>query len=85
MKKQYEKPVLLMESFQLDVGVAACDGIEAIPIHKSEMECHFDAGDMIYFAAENASCNYDPVNPNEWGDSECYHGYNSGGITFFSS
>lgn len=83
MKKTYSKPRIVIESFQLDVGVASCTG--GINIHKSERECEFDAGGMLYFTTGNADCNFDAVNPNEFGDDLCYHGYNSGGLIFISS
>ena len=82
MKKVYKKPMIVIESFQLDAGVAACEGIN---IHKAESECEFDAGSMVYFTSTNLDCNFDAVNPNEFGDDLCYHGYNSGGLTFIAS
>lgn len=81
MKKVYGKPRIVIESFQLDVGIAACD----VSIHKSEYECEYEAGSMVFFTEENMDCNYDVVNPNDFGDKECYHGYNSGGVIFIAS
>lgn len=78
MKKVYTKPVLAVESFQLDVAVASCSGENAVVLNYSEKSCNFAAGSMIYFTEGNsAGCNFDAVNPNEFGDAICYHGYNS--------
>lgn len=88
MKKVYTKPILAVESFQLDVAVASCSGDGAISLSYGEKSCNFDAGSMIYFTDGNsAGCNFDAVNPNEFGDAICYHGYNSNipGIMFIAS
>ena len=85
MKKKYSKPIVIFESFQLDTGVAACsDG--GISINKNEGDCEFDAGGLVYFINTNSDCNFDAVNPGDFGDKLCYHGYNNGqGLIFISS
>ena len=88
MKKKYSKPIAVIESFQLDTGVAACSdgGQNAVVINKSEYDCEFDAGGLIYFTGENDDCNFDAVSPGDFGDKLCYHGYNNEmGLIFISS
>ena len=88
MKKKYSKPIAVIESFQLDTGIAACSdgGENAVVINKNQLDCEFDAGGMIYFTKGNDDCNYDAVSPGDFGDKECYHGYNNDlGLIFIAS
>lgn len=88
MKKKYSKPIAVIESFQLDTGIAACSdgGDNAVVINKNQLDCEFDAGGMIYFTKGNDDCNYDAVSPGDFSDKECYHGYNNGlGLIFIAS
>lgn len=88
MKKKYSKPIAVIESFQLDTGIAACSdgGDNAVVINKNQLDCEFDAGGMIFFTKGNDDCNYDAVSPGDFDDKECYHGYNNGlGLIFIAS
>lgn len=81
MKKKYEKPVLMIESFQLDATVAAsCSSQDGIPIHYGESNCVFDGG--AYFNYNN--CDEDVTGSDDDGhDTICYHGPElTGGLTF---
>ena len=85
MKKKYSKPIAVFESFQLDTGVAACSD-DGISINKNELDCEFDAGGLVYFTNSNTDCNFDAVNPGDFDDKLCYHGYNNHlGVIFISS
>lgn len=84
MKKIYKKPIIMVESYQLDVGIASCSGDGGIVIQYAEDNCYYNAGGMIYYA--NESCDFNPNEPNDFGDDYCYHGLNNGlGLPFFSS
>lgn len=86
MKKKYSKPVAVIESFQLDTGVASCTGDGGYAIGYSQDSCEYPAGTAIYFTAGNKDCTVDVVNPNEFGDNLCYHGYNNiANIIFIAS
>lgn len=83
MKRTYGKPVLAVESFQLDAAVAAtCSSQGYIPINYSEDTCSFDNGQ--YFNYNN--CQMDLTGPGGDGnDTPCYHGPLLAGATFISS
>ena len=83
MKKKYEKPLLIIESFQLDATVAAsCSSQGYIPIDYNEDGCSFDNGQ--FFNLNN--CQVDLTGPNGDGnDTTCYHGPTEAGYTFISS
>lgn len=85
MKKKYSKPIAVIESFQLDTGVAACsDG--GYSIGRTEYDCEYGAGSAVFFVNTNSDCVIDIVNPNDFGDKLCYHGYNNPyDIIFISS
>lgn len=73
MKKAYTKPMIAIETFQLNAGVAACKD----NIHKTQYECEYEADGLIYFGGYNGDCTWDPEDSGIEGDDICYHGYNS--------
>ena len=73
MKKAYTKPMIAIETFQLNAGVAACKD----NIHKTQYECEYEADGLVYFGGYNGACNWDPEDSGIGGDDICYHGYNS--------
>lgn len=78
----------MVESYQLDVGIASCSGDGGIVINQSSgVSCEFDAGGMVYYTSgENGECTFNPDNPNDFDDDYCYHGMNNGlGVSFISS
>lgn len=83
MKREYKKPVLAVESFQLDASVAAsCSSQGYVPIGYSENTCTFDNGQ--FFNLNN--CQFDLTGPDGDGnDTLCYHGPLLAGSTFISS
>lgn len=72
MKREYKKPYLLVEPYQLDAPVAAtCSEQDFIPINHYQNTCIFDG---FFYAMQ---CKEDVVN------GECYHGpLTSDGIIF---
>ncbi len=45
MKKYYEKPIIALESFQLNAAIAdACSTYGYIPINQGELSCSFGGG-----------------------------------------
>ena len=83
MKREYKKPVLAVESFQLDAAIAAsCSSQNYIPIHYGEDNCTFDNGQFF----NSTNCQFDLTGPDGDGnDTECYHGPVFAGVTFISS
>ena len=83
MKKRYIKPLILIESFQLDAAVAAsCSSQDYIPINFSEDTCTFDNGQFFNYY----NCQMDLTGPEGDGnDTICYHGPLIAGMTFISS
>lgn len=85
MKKKYSKPIAVIESFQLDTGVAACSD-NGYSIGRTEYDCEYGSGSAVFFVDANSDCVIDIVNPNEFNDKLCYHGYNNPAhIIFISS
>lgn len=88
MKKKYEKPILIIESFQLDATVAAsCSSNNFAPLGYTENNCGYGIGfesKYQYFNFDN--CDVDLVGSGgDANDSVCYHGPVATGITFISS
>ena len=83
MKRKYSKPVLVVESFQLDAAIAAtCSEQNYIPINHYEDTCSFDNGQ--FFNCNN--CQLDLTGPEKDGnDTTCYHGPFLAGSTFVYS
>ena len=84
MKKEYKKPLIAVESFQLDAAVAGtCVANGFIPIGHGEDNCWF--ADRQFFNYNN--CQFDLTGPGGDGnDTLCYHGpTETGGMTFISS
>ena len=83
MKKKYEKPVLIIESFQLDATIAAsCSSQGFIAINYGEDECTFDNGQFFNYN----NCQMDLTGPGGDGnDTLCYHGPMLAPATFISS
>ena len=83
MKRPYTKPVLIIESYQLDMNIASCSGDGKQPIGLTQDTCTYNHGGPVYFSD---NCPDDIVNPIEPGDGFCYHGFNAGfGDIFFAS
>lgn len=87
MKKKYEKPVLLIESFQLDAAIAgSCSGEGYIAIGHWAETCGDGTGNEHYkwYAFSDTTCEVDVAGPEDDGsDSFCYHGpMASGGLTY---
>lgn len=80
MKKEYKKPYLLVESFQLDAAIAgACKQAGLTPINHYLNTCTAaeEAPELGYFGAACEAAGGDNVNLWEGGDSNdgfCYHG-----------
>ena len=54
MKKNYVKPTLVIESFQLDAAIAAsCSSQDFIPINYGENSCGFDEIDYELYETNN--------------------------------
>ena len=89
MKKKYEKPVFIIESFQLDATIAAsCSSQGFISINYGQNNCGRGAGidkEFQYFNQHN--CEIDLAGPEEDGnDYLCYHGPTAAaGMTFINS
>lgn len=89
MKKKYEKPVLIIESFQLDATIASnCSSTNYEPLGYTENDCGYGVGiesDFQYFNYFN--CDVDLVGSGaDANDTICYHGpMATGGITFINS
>ena len=83
MKKVYMKPMIVIESFQLDATVAAsCSSQGYTPINYGENSCSFDDGQ--YFNSNN--CQMDLTGSGgDRNDTICYHGPSLVGVTFISS
>lgn len=83
MKKEYKKPYLLVETFQLDAAIAAsCSSQGFIPIGRSENTCSFDGGQFFNYN----NCQMDLTGPEGDGnDTKCYHGPMLAGNTFIAS
>lgn len=78
MKKEYRKPYLLMESFQLNAAVASScssQGMTAINYYMNNCTAQEEAPDLNYFGP---ACAADGIDVNLIGadsnDGICYHG-----------
>lgn len=88
MKREYKKPYLLVESFQLNAAVAgSCAAQHGITINYGENSCGFDVGvtkQFQYFNYKN--CEVDLTGPDDGNDTICYHGpLAAGGLVFIAS
>lgn len=84
MKKNYVKPYLAVESFQLDAAIAAaCSSQGFIPINYGENSCTFDNGQFF----NSINCQVDLTGPGfDGNDTICYHGPTlTPGMTFLAS
>lgn len=83
MKKVYKKPIVVIESFQLDAAVAAsCSSQGYIPINHGENTCTFDNGEFFNYN----NCQMDLTGPEgDNNDTTCYHGPLLAGSTFVAS
>ena len=83
MKRTYTKPLIAMESFQLDAAIAAsCSSQNYIPINYGEDDCTFDNGQFFNFK----NCEMDLTGPEGDGnDTTCYHGPLIANQTFIAS
>ena len=81
MRKSYQKPILAVESFQLDAAIAgSCSGQGYVPLNHYEKNCQFDGR---FFSSQ---CYEDVVTPSNPNDEICYHGPTAtGGMTFIYS
>ena len=68
MKKNYRKPILVMESFQLDAAIAGtCTGKGGTSVNYSEDKCYLDNG---LFASNN--CYINVIEQGDSNDGICY-------------
>lgn len=83
MKKKYEKPIFIVESFQLDASIAAsCSSQGYIPINYGEDTCTFDNGQFFNYN----NCQVDLTgHGGDGNDKDCYHGPFEANATFISS
>lgn len=84
MKKVYKKPIVVIESFQLDAAVAAsCSSQGYIPINHGENTCTFDNGEFFNYN----NCQVDLTgSEGDGNDTQCYHGpMAASGTTFVAS
>lgn len=74
MKKQYKKPYLALESFQLNAAIAnACSTTKRTPIRHQEDTCSYPVGSGQFFSLFN--CQVDVSDgSNDGNDTLCYHG-----------
>lgn len=85
MKKEYSKPFLVLESFQLDAAIAASCSDEGIPLNHFIGSCFENTGDGYLF---DNKCGVDLTAPGtgDVNDRMCYHGPElSEGKTFIYS
>lgn len=78
MKRNYNKPYLVMESFQLNAAIAtSCSGEGKQPIHYGENTCIVgDDKDETYIEYLGNACEVDVVGKVGGDDNDefCYHG-----------
>lgn len=88
MKKKYEKPIFIVESFQLDASIAAsCSSQGYQPIGYGENNCGFEPGtDKQWQFFNYNNCDLDITGPGGDGnDTVCYHGPIDASTTFINS
>lgn len=88
MKREYKKPYLLVETFQLNAAIAAaCSSDGGIAINYGENSCGFDRGTTKQFQFFNyINCEVDLTGPADGNDTICYHGPTvSPGLLFINS
>ena len=74
MKKDYKKPYLLVESFQLDAAIAAsCSSETKIPLHYGLDSCTLEE-EMFGFGYFGNQCRHDVKVEGDGNDTICYHG-----------
>lgn len=74
MKKDYKKPYLLVESFQLDAAIAAsCSSEKKMPLHYGLDTCTLEV-DMPGFNYFGNLCIHDVQVEGDGNDLICYHG-----------
>lgn len=85
MKKAYTKPLIAMESFQLNAAIAAsCSSEGGIAINYGENTCTLEA-EMPGLGFFGIACEINVVSPgSDDNDGFCYHGAMPG-FTFISS
>lgn len=83
MKRTYTKPLIAMESFQLNAAIAAsCSSEDGIAIHYGENTCTYDDGQFFNYN----NCQFDLTGPEGDGnDTDCYHGPIVANQTFIAS
>lgn len=79
MKKKYEKPDLLVESFQLDAAIAgSCSGEGYIAIGHWENTCGdmpLSGSDFQFYIFNDMNCEVDVCGTaGDGNDTICYHG-----------
>ena len=86
MKKEYKKPLIAVESFQLDAAVAAsCSSQGFVPIGYGETRCGFDEiTDGYYQFFSDIQCELD-LTQADGSDTLCYHGPMYSSVTFVQS
>lgn len=86
MKKEYMKPILIVESFQLDAAVAAsCSSQGYTAINHGVGTCWENTGDRYLFDANSCDVDLTPGD-GDGSDTTCYHGPTlTGGVTYIYS
>ena len=86
MRREYHKPFLAVESFQLSAAIAAsCTGNGGVALNHDIGSCWENTSNGVFYNA--ALCDVDLTPPDDdGGDSLCYHGPDwTNGVTFIYS
>ncbi|MCD7946470.1 MAG: hypothetical protein LUF81_07695 [Clostridiales bacterium] len=85
MKKHYSSPYLIVETFQVDTGIASCSGDGGYALGRSSASCYADENAAFDFFADGA-CTVDIENTDDdLNNKICYHGPLGTGVTFIYS
>lgn len=90
MKKKYEKPTILMESFEVSQHIAGCgsdlkDGGLGFPTHANKYGCGWDYGKYgVIFIEGNIHCIDEQLPPGVDVDGICYHAPTANVLIFAS-
>ena len=95
MQKEYQKPQLYAESFELTEHISSPCNPMGRANHQSASSCGYDTGDgqgMAFLESAGTKCAYDPfmglMDDNELTgvqSEDCYGGYFQDSATIFSS
>lgn len=68
MKKEYSKPIVIVEDFSLQTSIAA--GCEVITDNPTQGACGYPTRNGVIFISDVTGCKYHEPDTN---DSMCYH------------